>query len=226
MPDPTPHPDVVRRWHSGSQAVLRSMDNKWAMVAFVDDEPTYQSSVVCSCVGVERADFGWMPPSWNWLHRASVDARVPGYQFDGRLRRSGPLTVVFLGELAKQLEPDGDVPEPVPTDVHPYDLVTALSAGSITSWVMCSFDENGKLDDLGNRPSRALAVDADDESWVPEDWRVGNHRINDAITGTDGVTRLVSGELAEHDRGTLAVFQVHDPRRAEPWSPLQPWIGD
>jgi len=201
---------MVRRWVSASDAVLRSLDNRWAWLLYVDGEPFYQSHLLCSIWGRKRDDYSWTPPSWRWLERARVGTIVPGYETDGRLRKANRLTAVYLGEWQQPIDPAPSIPQIMPTDVNAAELATALFVTADSAWVFCSFDLNGAMDPLGSRPAKALGVSQSDESWVPANWREGAHRVTDLVRGDDGVTRLVEGELVHHGLGTFVMFRVFD----------------
>ena len=199
---------MVRRWVSASDAVLRSLDNRWAWLLYLDGKPFYQSHLLCSIWGRRRDDFSWTPPSWSWLERARIGTIVPGYEIDGRLRKANRLTAVYLGEWQHAVDPSPSIPRIVPSDITSAELAVALFATADSAWVFCSFDENGQMDPLGSRPAKALRVSQDDESWVPGHWRHGDNRVADLVQGDDGVTRLVEGELVNHDLGTFVMFRV------------------
>jgi len=216
-------PGVVARWHSASAAVLRTLDSRWAWVLFDSGEPYFQSAAACVATGADRDDFSWVPSSWSWLERAHVNSLVPEYEPDGRLLRVGSLTMVFLGERKHRCEASTHIPDPVPGKVDARQLGEVMLAAVNTSWLIVSFDVAGAMDRVGQRPATALVVDSDDESWVPDSWRFGSHNISELIEGKDGESRLVSGELVQHELGTLAVFQVYQTGRLTPWTWTSPW---
>jgi len=216
-------PGVIARWHSASEAVLRTLDSRWAWVLLDHGEPFFQSAAVCEATGADRSDFSWVPPSWSWLERAPVNSLIQDYEPDGQLRRIGSLTVVFLGERTHRCESRPHIPDPLPADINARELGEVMLAAVNTSWLIISFDASGVLDPVGRRPAAALVVDRDDDSWVPDSWRFGSHNISELVEGKDGTARLVSGELVQHELGTLAVFQVYQPGRSSPWTLLSPW---
>ena len=162
--------------HGVSRIILEiwpCWDVTLGLILFIDDEPRLMSSCVMDVFGAEnRHDVRRVPDLFetDWDYYGINEQTLP------RVATSGRYTVVFLGEREEPypfLPMDEQTLDAFPQGPATFEffLASIEAAKNALSYLTMIHDDGSVLRRSDALPE-TLGLDADDTTWIPDEWRV------------------------------------------------------